>query len=205
MYSTVAYQQEEINTSSEWSDVSSFLTDLDSSAMCPEIQPINMYSESSNYDGYFPEQVMGMDVHSVSPSFSEVSTDKSDSGCYSDDSNSLPGNWAPPANFEHCLPPNNTFCPSFITNAHLPISQFQQPAPSTSQPTKKRRRRKQTPVQRGAANLRERKRMFYLNDAFDALKKSLPKKDSKSRLSRIDTLKTAIDYIQGLSELLQVV
>ncbi|KAK6165757.1 hypothetical protein SNE40_022618 [Patella caerulea] len=192
-------------TSADWStDMSSYLTELIPTVSYPDPTPTNMYNETNHFDSmnFFPEQVMGMNVHSVSPSFSEMSSDKSDSGCYSDDSNSMSGGWGSQS-YGACNQMQDSFDQGFAMSfGQYPSSSgsiTQAPAP------KKRRRRKQTPVQRGAANLRERKRMFYLNDAFDDLKKSLPKKDNKSRLSRIDTLKTAIDYIQSLSELLKIV
>ncbi|XP_076439558.1 uncharacterized protein LOC143279404 [Babylonia areolata] len=70
-------------------------------------------------------------------------------------------------------------------------------------PAKKRRRRTQTPVQRKAANMRERKRMCHLNKAFNHLKDRLPNVRSRKKLSRIQTLKAAIFYIGLLTECLQ--
>lgn len=68
---------------------------------------------------------------------------------------------------------------------------------------KKRRRRTQTPSQRKAANMRERKRMCHLNFAFDALKNRLPNVRNRKKLSRIQTLRAAIFYIGLLAECLQ--
>jgi inositol hexakisphosphate/diphosphoinositol-pentakisphosphate kinase len=68
---------------------------------------------------------------------------------------------------------------------------------------KKRRRRTQTPSQRKAANMRERKRMCHLNFAFDALKSRLPNVRNRKKLSRIQTLRAAIFYISLLSDCLQ--
>lgn len=73
----------------------------------------------------------------------------------------------------------------------------------SSSGSKKRRRRMQTPVQRKAANMRERKRMCHLNVAFDHLKDRLPNVRSRKKLSRIQTLRAAIFYISLLSECLQ--
>ncbi|CAG5133763.1 unnamed protein product [Candidula unifasciata] len=69
---------------------------------------------------------------------------------------------------------------------------------------RRRRRRVQTPVQRSAANMRERRRMCHLNVAFDRLKERLPNIKNKQKLSRIQTLKAAIDYINLLRDSLSV-
>ncbi|CAD5114863.1 unnamed protein product [Dimorphilus gyrociliatus] len=49
--------------------------------------------------------------------------------------------------------------------------------------------------QRKAANIRERRRMFSLNEAFDYLRQRLPTFSFERRLSRIETLRLAITYI----------
>lgn len=51
-----------------------------------------------------------------------------------------------------------------------------------------------------AANLRERKRMENLNEAFDRLRQYLPKNDQK--LSKHETLQMAQTYIHELIQLL---
>ncbi|XP_014681709.1 PREDICTED: uncharacterized protein LOC106821427 [Priapulus caudatus] len=69
--------------------------------------------------------------------------------------------------------------------------------------TKPKRRRMSTPLQRTAANVRERKRMFYVNDAFTALKHLVPTFSyEKKKLSRIDTMRLAITYISFMKGLL---
>ncbi|KFZ58128.1 Fer3-like, partial [Antrostomus carolinensis] len=50
-----------------------------------------------------------------------------------------------------------------------------------------RRKRVITYAQRQAANIRERKRMFNLNEAFDQLRKKVPTFAYEKRLSRIET------------------
>ncbi|NWI90252.1 FER3L protein, partial [Pitta sordida] len=65
-----------------------------------------------------------------------------------------------------------------------------------------RRKRVITYAQRQAANIRERKRMFNLNEAFDELRKKVPTFAYEKRLSRIETLRLAIVYISFMSELL---
>lgn len=68
---------------------------------------------------------------------------------------------------------------------------------------KPKRKRVQSAAQRRAANVRERRRMFHLNEAFDELRKRLPAFNYEKRLSRIETLRLAMTYIsfmKGVSE-----
>lgn len=74
---------------------------------------------------------------------------------------------------------------------------------TTSNPSKSRpRRRVASAAQRRAANIRERRRMFNLNSAFDRLRKKVPTFAYEKRLSRIDTLRLAMTYIQFMSDTL---
>ncbi|OCT75768.1 hypothetical protein XELAEV_18030955mg [Xenopus laevis] len=66
-----------------------------------------------------------------------------------------------------------------------------------------KRKRVITYAQRQAANVRERKRMFNLNEAFDLLRKKVPTFAYEKRLSRIETLRLAIVYISFMTELLE--
>jgi len=70
-----------------------------------------------------------------------------------------------------------------------------------------RRRRKVSRRQRVAANDRERRRMHLLNDAFDRLRETIPVTPSTKGtrtipLSRIQTLRLAIDYIAYMTNTL---
>lgn len=65
-----------------------------------------------------------------------------------------------------------------------------------------KRKRVITSVQRRAANVRERRRMFSLNEAFDELRRKVPTFAYEKRLSRIETLRLAIVYISFMTELL---
>uniref|UniRef100_A0A0N5A246 G_PROTEIN_RECEP_F1_2 domain-containing protein n=1 Tax=Parastrongyloides trichosuri TaxID=131310 RepID=A0A0N5A246_PARTI len=58
-------------------------------------------------------------------------------------------------------------------------------------------------ARRDAANERERKRMKSLNKGFDELRQKLPAPSYKKKLSKVDTLKQAITYIQHLHKVLQ--
>ncbi len=51
--------------------------------------------------------------------------------------------------------------------------------------------------------MRERKRMQSINDAFEGLRAHIPTLPYEKRLSKVDTLKLAIGYINFLSELLK--
>ncbi|KAG7317254.1 hypothetical protein KOW79_019552 [Hemibagrus wyckioides] len=66
-----------------------------------------------------------------------------------------------------------------------------------------KRKRVITSVQRRAANIRERRRMFSLNEAFDELRRKVPTFAYEKRLSRIETLRLAIVYISFMTELLE--
>lgn len=72
---------------------------------------------------------------------------------------------------------------------------------------KQRRRKRRCPQQqvqqRHAANLRERKRMQSINDAFEGLRTHIPTLPYEKRLSKVDTLRLAIGYIGFLAELVQ--
>jgi len=67
--------------------------------------------------------------------------------------------------------------------------------------TKPKRRRIASVAQRRAANVRERKRMFSLNEAFDQLREIVPIFAYEKKLSRIETLRLAIIYIAFMTEL----
>lgn len=64
----------------------------------------------------------------------------------------------------------------------------------------KPRGRVATVARRRAANIRERRRMFNLNSAFDKLRKRVPTFAYEKRLSRMETLRLAIMYIAFMTE-----
>ena len=71
--------------------------------------------------------------------------------------------------------------------------------------TRRRRRRcpQQQVQQRQAANMRERKRMQSINDAFEGLRAHIPTLPYEKRLSKVDTLRLAIGYINFLSDVVK--
>ncbi|KAL3869157.1 hypothetical protein ACJMK2_041870 [Sinanodonta woodiana] len=59
------------------------------------------------------------------------------------------------------------------------------------------------PIQRNAANARERARMRVLSKAFSKLKTTLPWVPPDTKLSKLDTLRLAASYIAHLNQLLE--
>ncbi|XP_013396671.1 transcription factor 21 [Lingula anatina] len=59
------------------------------------------------------------------------------------------------------------------------------------------------PIQRNAANARERARMRVLSRAFSKLKTTLPWVPPDTKLSKLDTLRLAASYIAHLSKILE--
>lgn len=74
-------------------------------------------------------------------------------------------------------------------------------------PFLKRRRRLRSEMEmqqlRQAANVRERRRMQSINDAFEGLRSHIPTLPYEKKLSKVDTLRLAIGYINFLAELVQ--
>ena len=56
--------------------------------------------------------------------------------------------------------------------------------------------------QRKAANIRERRRMVSLNDAFETLRHALPTFSYEKKLSRIETLRLALTYMAFMTDVL---
>ena len=76
---------------------------------------------------------------------------------------------------------------------------------STGQQVSGKRKRKRilNRLQRAEATMREKRRMLKLNKAFEDLRKVLPISEfAKNKLSRAETLKSAIEYIEKMTELL---
>uniref|UniRef100_T1J087 BHLH domain-containing protein n=1 Tax=Strigamia maritima TaxID=126957 RepID=T1J087_STRMM len=61
---------------------------------------------------------------------------------------------------------------------------------------------REKPVQRNAANARERARMRVLSKAFCRLKTTLPWVPADTKLSKLDTLRLAASYIAHLRQIL---
>ncbi|CAG7721282.1 unnamed protein product [Allacma fusca] len=86
-----------------------------------------------------------------------------------------------------------------------PFSGLSNQENNNSKTNRKRRRRcpQQQVQQRQAANMRERKRMQSINDAFEGLRAHIPTLPYEKRLSKVDTLGLAIGYINFLSEVVK--
>lgn len=57
-------------------------------------------------------------------------------------------------------------------------------------------------LRRIRANNRERRRIQAINDAMEALRKVIPNTDNKRKLTKLELLKLAQEYIRDLSEIL---
>jgi hypothetical protein len=69
--------------------------------------------------------------------------------------------------------------------------------------SKRKRKRVLNRLQRAEATMREKRRMLKLNKAFEELRKVLPISEfAKNKLSRAETLKSAIEYIDRMSQML---
>lgn len=66
-----------------------------------------------------------------------------------------------------------------------------------------KRKRHITTDQRKAANIRERRRMSNLNDAFELLRKLVPTFTYERKPSRVETIRLAAKYIKCLIDILQ--
>lgn len=76
---------------------------------------------------------------------------------------------------------------------------------SNSNTNKRKRKRILNRLQRAEATMREKRRMLKLNKAFEELRKVLPISEfAKNKLSRAETLKSAIEYIEKMSEMLSI-
>lgn len=93
----------------------------------------------------------------------------------------------------------------FESQTQMP-TQFTYSIQSPDDNSLKRKRRRKSPnqqiAQRHAANLRERKRMQSINEAFEGLRKHIPTLPYEKRLSKVDTLRLAIGYIGFLTEMI---
>lgn len=86
-----------------------------------------------------------------------------------------------------------------VTRANVADNQIQQKKITTT----KRRRRSLNPrernVRRAESNERERMRMHSLNDAFQELREVIPHVNKERKLSKIETLKLAKNFIKALT------
>ena len=99
--------------------------------------------------------------------------------------------------------------PDVMSKQVVSVGNLESSNNSQSQQHKVGRRRKKAKCpkqqyqQRQAANMRERKRMMSINEAFEGLRAHIPTLPYEKRLSKVDTLKLAIGYINFLSEMIQ--
>ena len=97
----------------------------------------------------------------------------------------------------------SAFSPTWELKPSAPtINLATTPQQQPQQSSTPKRKRKTSPTQRLAANIRERRRMCNLNTAFDRLRRRVPAFPHEKRLSRIQTLKLAMTYISFMTEIL---
>lgn len=101
----------------------------------------------------------------------------------------------------HATLPNYTYHSNERLHSPSDYSNDSNQGSPTGKSGKAKRRRVQTHSQRKAANIRERRRMFHLNEAFDELRKRLPAFNYEKRLSRIETLRLAMTYISFMKDI----
>merc|ERR1712079_914715 len=77
------------------------------------------------------------------------------------------------------------------------------PMASNRKSSRKRKSAVAQVQQRFAANMRERKRMQSINEAFEGLRQHIPTLPYEKRLSKVDTLRLTIGYINFLAEMVE--
>ncbi|XP_070566580.1 uncharacterized protein [Ptychodera flava] len=105
--------------------------------------------------------------------------------------------------FSSLLFPYPTTVLDSLPPIQLPVEHATLQRQCTKSQPKPKRKRIINSAQRKAANIRERRRMFNINEAFDELRKKVPTFAYEKGLSRIETLKLAIVYISFLKEVLE--
>lgn len=101
--------------------------------------------------------------------------------------------------------PNNYSTSTVVSQDADSSSYSPNPTPSSCRKSKKTKKQKNVDVQirqRYAANQRERRRMESINHAFDGLRHLVPTMAYEKRLSKVDTLRQAINYIHYLKDIL---
>ncbi|GFY26299.1 neurogenic differentiation factor 2 [Trichonephila clavipes] len=102
--------------------------------------------------------------------------------------------------------------PSFMEKEMQQMSQTKKRSSSTKMPSRRWKikrdsssssRYSKTRIRRHKANARERNRMHSLNAALDMLRERMPIQKTSQKLSKIETLRLARNYIAALSEILQ--
>lgn len=98
---------------------------------------------------------------------------------------------------------NNFFWSEITKHSHLFFRSFLFLFFVFSRPSKSRRSHNLQSQQRQAANLRERRRMQNINEAFEGLRAHIPTLPYEKKLSKVDILKLAISYITFLGEMVR--
>ncbi|KAF7643807.1 hypothetical protein LDENG_00232950 [Lucifuga dentata] len=167
---------------------------LDSFSSPPYFDDDEFFTDQSSRDGHLDtDDFLEDDVDFLTSHFQDY---------YSKDS----GGRAAPHDGD-CDTGNLSFSSSSSTFSYGCADSTPDLSPQTGGPFLKRRRRMRSEVEmqqlRQAANVRERRRMQSINDAFEGLRSHIPTLPYEKRLSKVDTLRLAIGYINFLAEMVQ--
>lgn len=167
---------------------------LDSFSSPPYFDDDEFFTDHSSRDGHLDtDDFLDDDVDFLSSHFTDY---------YSKDS----GSRTAPRDGDYDIG-NLSFSSSSSTFSYGCADSTPELSPRTGAPLLKRRRRMRSEMEmqqlRQAANVRERRRMQSINDAFEGLRSHIPTLPYEKRLSKVDTLRLAIGYINFLAELVQ--
>ncbi|KAM6215749.1 pancreas transcription factor 1 subunit alpha [Rhynchocyon petersi] len=139
--------------------------------------------------------------HALGPAPSGGAGELEDTGAYCCEAGAPPGGFP----YSPGSPPSCLAYPCSGAAALSPAARLRSLSGAAAAARRRRRVRSEAELQqlRQAANVRERRRMQSINDAFEGLRSHIPTLPYEKRLSKVDTLRLAIGYINFLSELVQ--
>ncbi|XP_028606658.2 pancreas transcription factor 1 subunit alpha [Podarcis muralis] len=193
-----------------------FPAGLDSFTSAPYFDDEDFFTDQSSRDPLEGDELLEADVDFLTPQFQACyrAGGDGDGGaclgagpggqpegafCCQGAAGSFSSSFSPPSS-----PSSSSFGAECCGSAASPRAGLK--ALSAAAAARRRRRvRSEAELQqlRQAANVRERRRMQSINDAFEGLRSHIPTLPYEKRLSKVDTLRLAIGYINFLSELVQ--
>uniref|UniRef100_A0A8C8RVQ4 Pancreas transcription factor 1 subunit alpha n=1 Tax=Pelusios castaneus TaxID=367368 RepID=A0A8C8RVQ4_9SAUR len=168
---------------------------LDSFSSPPYFAEEDFFTDQSSRDALDADELLEQDVDFLSHQLQEYYRDggSAEGGCYCQAAASFSASSSPGFAYECCgAASSELLSPGGRLKA-------------LGSAKRRRRVRSEAELQqlRQAANVRERRRMQSINDAFEGLRSHIPTLPYEKRLSKVDTLRLAIGYINFLSELVQ--
>ncbi|XP_061442681.1 pancreas transcription factor 1 subunit alpha [Rhineura floridana] len=189
-----------------------FPAGLDSFSSAPYFDDEEFFTDQSSRDPLEGDELLEGDVDFLAPQFHDCYRSDGGAGvgagpggqpegafCCEAATGSFSSSFSPPSS-----PSSTGFAHECCGLAASPGGSLK--ALSAASAARRRRRvRSEAELQqlRQAANVRERRRMQSINDAFEGLRSHIPTLPYEKRLSKVDTLRLAIGYINFLSELVQ--